>query len=155
MPTILVIDDDPKFLAEAAELIAGAGYDVLRAADAVEAVEVLEKSHGGIDLVIVDLSLPGTNGFEMIGALSRRPNPIKIIATTAVYQDQFLEMTRALGAHAAVRKPPEGKPLSEKEWVDTIRRLIGGAAPRERFQAVGAGGLDNDSEPNNGRKTNR
>lgn len=131
MSTILIVDDDSKFLAAADRMLAAAGYRVLQACDGKEAADVLKKSHREIDLAIVDLALPGINGFELIGAISRRPNPVKILATTALYKDVHLEMAKALGAHAVLRKPPAGAPLPEREWLDTVRRLIGDAA-RER-----------------------
>jgi CheY-like chemotaxis protein len=130
MSTVLVVDDDPKFLNAAERMLATAGYRVLRATDGIQAVDLLEKKHGEIDLIIVDMALPGINGFELIGAISRRPNRIKIIATTSVYKDAF-EMAGTLGAHAAIRKPPEGKPLPERDWLGTVRRLIG-ESPREQ-----------------------
>jgi len=136
MSTVLVVDDDPNFLASAEQLLAAAGYLVLRAADGKEAVELLEKKHKEIDLTIMDLSLPGINGFEIIGAISRRPNPIKIIATTGVYKDFHLEVAKTLGAHAIIRKPPEGHPLPEDEWLGTVRRLIGAAKHDNRASAA-------------------
>jgi CheY-like chemotaxis protein len=138
MSTVLVVDDDPNFLASVEQLLAAAGYYVLRAADGGEAVELLDKKHREIDLTIMDLSLPGINGFEIIGAISRRPNPIKIIATTGVYKDYHLEVAKSLGAHAIIRKPPEGNPLPESEWLGTVRRLIG-AANHENSASAASG----------------
>lgn len=128
MSTILIIDDDSKFLFAAEHMLANAGYRVLRASDGKEAAAVLQKAHREIDLAIVDLALPGINGFELIGSISRRPNAMKILATTALYKDVHLEMAGALGAHAVIRKPPAGRPLPEREWLETVRRLIGDPA---------------------------
>jgi CheY-like chemotaxis protein len=146
MSTILVIDDDPAFSEQLRHMLAGAGYEVLVAADGLEGVRLLEKQHRAIDLAIVDLSLPGINGFEIIGALSRRPNEIKIIATTGVYKPTHLEVAGTLGAHAVIRKPAEGASLPEKEWMGTIRQLLA-AATRRSGAAVGdAGKQDHTSE---------
>jgi len=125
MRTVLVIDDDPSFLAETEKMLVNAGYRVLQAPDGTRAARVLEQMRGDIDLAIVDLSLPGINGFELIGALSRRPNSVKVIATTGVYQTLQLESATALGAHAAIRKPPTADALPRQQWLDTIERLIG------------------------------
>jgi CheY-like chemotaxis protein len=125
MPTVLVIDDDPQFLDAADHLLARAGYHVLRATRGDEAIGLLEKRHADIDLAVIDLSLPGMNGFEIIGAVSRRPNPIKMIATTAVYKESQLEVAAVLGAHAVIRKPPAGQPLPEREWLAAVHRLVG------------------------------
>src|SRR6202041_889923 len=49
MPTILVVDDDPKFLNAAEHMLTTAGYRVLRAADGNQAVDILEKKHSEMD----------------------------------------------------------------------------------------------------------
>jgi CheY-like chemotaxis protein len=90
------------------------------------------------------LALPGMNGFELIGAISRRPNRIKMIATTNVYKNQQLEVAGALGAHAVIRKPPVGSPLPEREWLATVRRLIG---PVSEKRAGSGQGMSTESAP--------
>ncbi len=125
MRTILVIDDDPVFLSQTEKLFGGEGYQVLQASDGVRAARLLDEIHDKIDLAIVDLALPGINGFELIGALSRRPNPLKILATSAVFRETQLESTTAVGAHAAIRKPPHGKALPREQWLVIVKQLIG------------------------------
>ena len=153
MSTVLVIDDDPKFLNEAELMLVTAGYRVLRAADGFEAVAILDKKSQEIDLAIVDLALPGVNGFEIIGAMARRPNSVKIIATTAVYRDNFLATAGTLGAHAAIRKPPAGKPLPQRDWLETVSRLIGDGKSDKRGRSTKASGAGGDSELTDGTET--
>ena len=128
MSTVLVVDDDLQFLNALEHMLVAEGYRVLRAATGQQAIDVLEKKHNEIDLIIVDLALPDTNGFELIGAISRRTSPIRVIATSCVFKDPYLEMAGTLGAHAAIRKSPEGTPLPESQWLETVRRLIGSAS---------------------------
>ena len=125
MRTILVIDDDPAFLGETQNLLGGAGYRVLQAADGIRAARLFEELRGAIDLAIIDLALPGLNGYELIGALSRRPNSVKIIATSGVFKDSQLECATAVGAHAVIRKPPNLKALPRQQWLNTVQQLIG------------------------------
>lgn len=125
MRTILIIDDDPAFLDETQNLFGGVGYRVLKASDGMGAVRLIEEMREEIDLAIVDLSLPDMNGFELIGALSRRPNSVKVIATSGVFREQQLESASALGAHAVIRKPSRLGPLPSKEWLGAVRQLIG------------------------------
>ncbi len=136
MSTILIVDDDPEFLGAAEQMLISSGYEVILAKDGHEAVRILESKHHGIALAIVDLSLPGINGFELIGAISRRPTRIKIIATTGVYTEAFLEMTETLGAHAVIRKALEGRPLAPDDWLPTVRRLIGKSETLGRTNVV-------------------
>ena len=121
----MLIDDDVDFLDALHEMLAAPGYAILRATDGLSAIRLLEEHRELIDLAIVDLALPGMNGFEIIGAVSRRPNSVKVIATTGIYRDSQLEIAGALGAHAVIRKPAPGSPLPKREWLGTVEKLIG------------------------------
>jgi CheY-like chemotaxis protein len=125
MRTILLIDDDPGFVIETEKMLADAGYRVVHASDGTRAVRLLEELRSDVDLAIIDLALPGVNGFELIGALARRPNSVKIIATTGIFSDLQLESATALGAHAALRKPRLPKAIPRQQWLTTIQQLIG------------------------------
>ncbi len=124
MPTILLIDDDALFRAEAGEMLADAGYRVLEAPDGIHGRQLLDQLRENIDLAIIDLLLPGVNGFELIGALARRPNSVRIIATSAVFAEGQLETTVALGAHAVLRKPPTMNTVSRQRWLKTIAQVL-------------------------------
>jgi CheY-like chemotaxis protein len=152
MATILVIDDDVAFLNSLDHMLARAGYQVLQAVDGTEAVRLLEEHRERIDVAIVDLALPGLNGFEIIGAVSRRPNKVKMIATTAVYKDAQLEVAGALGAHAVIRKPAPGSPIPEREWLDTVRKLIGAQAPEKFARAATVQETEDRPESTHGKK---
>jgi CheY-like chemotaxis protein len=152
MPTVLIVDDDPKFLNAAEQMLVTAGYRVWCAADGKQAVDILEKKHGEIDLTIVDLALPDTNGFELIGAITRRASAVRVIATTSIHKDAYLDMAGALGAHAAIRKPPKGALFPEGEWLGTVHRLIGDAV-REKSGAAHACGTTYYAEPSHGTKS--
>ena len=125
MRTVLVVDDDPAFATETSQMLTDAGYNVLQAQDGTRATRLLDQLRSTIDLAIVDLALPDINGFELIGALARRPNSVKVIATTSVFNDLQLESATALGAHAAIRKPRIAKALPRKQWLNTVEQLIG------------------------------
>jgi DNA-binding response OmpR family regulator len=68
MRNILLIDDDPLFMREAGSMLTDAGYRVVQASDGLRAVRLIEEMREGIDLAIVDLAIPGVNGFELIGS---------------------------------------------------------------------------------------
>lgn len=125
MVNILVVDDDPAFLDTLEQMLSTAGYRAIRARNGKEAVDELDQRHAEIRLAIVDLALPDINGFELLGAITRRVSHVKVLVMTSVYKDIHLEMAGSLGADAAIRKPPEGKPLPEHEWLSTIRQLLG------------------------------
>ncbi len=120
--TVLIVDDDPEFVANLAGALREDGFVVLAAGDGAEALHRLDREHESIDAVIVDLNLPGVNGFEVIGALTRRKNLIGIMATTGIYGDTFLEVAKYLGANIALRKPPAGSDL--RPWVTALKSVL-------------------------------
>ncbi|MCU1273152.1 MAG: Blue-light-activated protein [Bryobacterales bacterium] len=123
--TILVIDDDAAFLIQLSQVLRDAGYHVLEATDVADAMGMLERLHAQIDLTIVDLVLPGGSGFEVINAVSRRANPMKILATTGLLKPNYLEVAKYMGAHAVLRKPGPGAALPAAEWLSQIEALLG------------------------------
>jgi CheY-like chemotaxis protein len=126
--TILVVDDDPRFIALMRDVVAERGYRVLGAADGFSGLSTVDRMRDEIDLVIVDLALPQLSGFEVIGAVARRPSAIKLLATTAVFQDSYLEVATSLGAHACKRKPGLGIEFPRGEWLQTIEDFLGAGA---------------------------
>jgi CheY-like chemotaxis protein len=109
--TILVIDDDPVFLAQLREVLTEAGYVVLDSLTAKGGMALLDKSHEEISVLIVDLILPGYSGHEVVAAVKRRATGIKVIAITAVLKQTQLEIMQYLGADAVLRKNAPDTPF--------------------------------------------
>src|SRR6185369_12172010 len=63
MPRILVVDDDPHVARTLVDLLAFHGHEAVRAESGEQALELLT-AEGSFDLVILDIRLPGINGFE-------------------------------------------------------------------------------------------
>ncbi len=79
---ILIVEDEALIRLEAAETIRNAGYIVVEAADADEAIVILE-SRFDITVVFTDIQMPGSmDGLKLAAAIRGRWPPIKIIATS-------------------------------------------------------------------------
>jgi len=80
---ILIVDDNPTNLKLARVILTGAGFEVRTAADAEEALATLHGFHPL--LILMDLQLPGMDGFELTRRLKSDPSrsPIVIVALTA------------------------------------------------------------------------
>jgi len=77
--TILVVDDDPDARRIATTILESEGYGVIEAETAERALEII-RSHR-VDLVILDLALPGTPGLELLATLRRHHDvPVLIIS---------------------------------------------------------------------------
>ena len=75
--TILVVDDDDTLRRGLARSLKRAGYHVLAACDAEDALRAVEAYDGLIDLAISDIHMPGMNGSQLMAALLERDPDIK------------------------------------------------------------------------------
>jgi CheY-like chemotaxis protein len=120
--TILVVDDDQS-LRELLRLhLSSAGYDVITAADGIEAGYAVLRSHP--DLIITDVQMPHMDGFQFIEALrsDKSVPPIPVVFLTSL--DEF-DRGKALGAVGYVTKPVR----SDKLLAVVAEHLPGGSYP--------------------------
>jgi len=81
-PVVLVVEDDHLLRLDAADMVAAAGFDVVEAANADEAVAILE-SRNDITVVFTDVQMPGSmDGLKLARAVRGRWPPIKIVTTS-------------------------------------------------------------------------
>jgi CheY-like chemotaxis protein len=79
---ILIVEDEALIRLDAADMIRDAGYDVVDAANADQAIVILE-SRFDITVVFTDIEMPGSmDGLKLAAAIRGRWPPIKIIATS-------------------------------------------------------------------------
>ena len=77
--TILIVDDEPAQRQLMGGILRHEAYAVLEACDYAEALAVDQRHHGEIDLVLIDLSLPGRNGYELFQALRAREPWLRVL----------------------------------------------------------------------------
>mgnify|MGYP001195933406 FL=1 len=95
---VLIIEDD-KFLRELlGKKLTSAGYEVVLAVDGEEGLEKLKKEKP--DVVLLDLMLPGINGFEVLENRQKDPeiNNIPVIILSNLGQKEDIEKGLRLGA---------------------------------------------------------
>ncbi len=81
-PVVLVVEDELLLRMDAVDMIAGAGFDVVEAVDADQAIEILE-GRQDIAVVFTDIQIPGSmDGLKLARAVRGRWPPIKIVATS-------------------------------------------------------------------------
>jgi CheY-like chemotaxis protein len=116
---ILVVEDETFIRLDASDTLRAAGFDVLEAANADEAILLLER-HSDIRLVFTDIDMPGSmNGLKMAAAVRNRWPPVKIIATSGHYKVEDGD----LPADACFIP----KPYEPAQMVRSIRELIDAA----------------------------
>ncbi|GEM_PF-2344782 len=127
--TILVIDDEPHIRTILKALLTKLGYEVLLASEGREAIEIVKSKHGQIDLILLDVVMPGMSGLDVFEAIKTlQPNSKVIISTGYAKEETVSDMIRN-GAEALVRKPYRAATISR-----AIRQVLdaGGAVEEGR-----------------------
>ena len=115
-PVVLIVEDELLLRMNAVDMIEAAGFEVVEAANADEAIEILE-ARRDISVVFTDIQMPGSmDGLKLVRAVRGRWPPIKIVATSG---------------HVGVAQTdlPEGgrfvpKPYSPGQVMDVLRELM-------------------------------
>ena len=98
---ILFVDDDTSWHVVVTTWLQDAGYEVLTAADATEAMGLTE----GVSLIILDVNLAGENGIMLMKFLKQNDPELPIILYTGMEHDgEAIMALLAEGAHSYVRK---------------------------------------------------
>lgn|SRR5690242_15026637 len=104
MATILVIDDEDSIRHLLKDVLEKAKHQVIEAKDGREGLSAYQKNR--IDLVIMDILMPGTDGLEATLQLTREYVDAKIIAMTGAQGDRnFLDVAKLFGAKRVFEKP--------------------------------------------------
>jgi DNA-binding response OmpR family regulator len=100
---VLLVDDDPALTASLRTGLCAEGFDVTVSDDGAAALEILEASR--FDVIVLDLMLPGVNGFRFCDLLRQRGNATPVLVLTAK-QGEFDEAEALeLGADDYLTKP--------------------------------------------------
>jgi two-component system, sensor histidine kinase and response regulator len=118
-PTILVVDDNLQNRLVAEARLVAAGYRVLQAEDGVKALEVFARDT--CDLVLLDVRMPGLDGFETLDRLRRLPRGSEVAVVFLTALDDVATHERALRAGVDDYLT---KPLRATELLIRVRSLI-------------------------------
>ena len=124
---ILVVDDDVKTVELVKLYLNRDGYRILTAYDGIEALRLAREKHP--DLIVLDLMLPGIDGFQVCRTL-RDESDVPIIMLTARTTDQDKLAGLDLGADDYVTKPFSPRELAARIRA-VLRRLPGERGPAE------------------------
>jgi len=119
MQTILVVEDDENQRKMIAEQLSNEGFRAIGAEDGAQALDCIEQTH--VDLVILDVRMPGMDGMETLGRILGRQKNIPVILHTAysTYRDHFV----AWAAEAYVTKKSDLVELKAKVHEIIQRRM--------------------------------
>ena len=130
---ILIVDDDPGIRDAVSEFLGRHGYEVDTAADAKAMDQRL--SRDGVDLVVLDVMMPGEDGLAICRRLSAQPGGPAIIMMSAMGEETDRIVDLELGADDYVPKPCNPRELLARIKAVLRRRN----EPRGGDQPMGAG----------------
>jgi DNA-binding NtrC family response regulator len=102
-PAILIVDDEEGIRNYCSDVLSAAGYRVLQAADGNSAGVIL--NGGEVGLVILDLSMPGMSGLELLAKINPDDSGIDVVIMTGFATVRTAVQAMRAGAHDYIEKP--------------------------------------------------
>jgi CheY-like chemotaxis protein len=114
---VLVVDDEPSLRALLRGVLRIAGYDVREAASGEEALEILDRETP--DAVLLDILLPGIDGWEVLDRLKPRLATLPVLVLSASTGPMAYARAEAAGCRGFVEKP-----FQVQELIARLHRLV-------------------------------
>ncbi len=102
---VLLVDDDPLVRSATLRLLKRQGCEVLQASDGNEALALFAAQEGRIDCVLLDLSMPGMDGWEVLAALRHRDPKVYVVLASGYDVDQLRAEQRDVVPNGWLQKP--------------------------------------------------
>jgi CheY-like chemotaxis protein len=116
LETILLVEDQAFVREVTGEVLRSAGYEVLTAKDAGEAMNLYDQRNGEVELLLTDVVLPGETGRELASKL-RRNNPALSILLVSGYAEQ-------MGPREGNEEECLAKPFTKELLLRTVRQRL-------------------------------
>jgi len=105
--TILIVEDEKDLLDSYKELVESAGFSSMVATDGYQGLDILASQLGNIDLVLLDLMMPGVDGLEVLKAMKtnkEKYGDIPVVILTNMTSDTVIKEAFDLGASSYLVK---------------------------------------------------
>jgi two-component system cell cycle sensor histidine kinase/response regulator CckA len=117
--TILLVDDEEFIRELGVDVLGQAGYTVLTARNGEQALEVYRKEQAHIDLIILDLIMPGMGGSKCLAELRKISPQARVLIASGYSPDASTKGTLEAGAAGFINKPYDNKQL-----LDLVRKIL-------------------------------
>jgi DNA-binding response OmpR family regulator len=122
---ILLVDDEESDLVAAREALQSDGHTVSVAGDFQDALDAFEAARGAVDLLIIDISLPGGNGCDLVMAIWKQQANVPVLFVSG---HVGAEVCRYYGLDVSDRHFLR-KPFSPAELKDSVRHVLQSTEP--------------------------
>ena len=135
MKRILVCEDEDVIRDFVVINLNRAGYDVVDVNCGEEALRVFDEENGNFDIALLDIMMPGIDGFQVCKALRKKSSTLGIIMLSAKTQEMDKVSGLMLGADDYMTKPFSPAELTAR--IDALYRRIGGSENTEDVLSSG------------------
>lgn len=111
---VLLVDDEKRVIEVCKEMLETLGYEVLVAGAGAQAVSLVQNDVKGIDLMILDIIMPGMDGFQTYEAVRQLNPDMRVLVCSGFSQKEGLRQMIANGCKDYLLKPFDINKLSEK-----------------------------------------
>jgi CheY-like chemotaxis protein len=111
---VLLADDEEVMRDVASEMLRGLGYEVVTASDGGRAIRAVREARGGITLVILDVAMPVTSGWEAARVIREMHPALPIVMTSGHDLETSMNDTQGL-VDACLKKPYR---------IETLRQVL-------------------------------
>ncbi len=131
MKRILIVEDEQAIRSFEVINLKRVGYTTVEAGSAEEALDIFNKDPNGFDIALLDITLPGMDGFELCKHLREKSSKLGIIMLTARTQEMDKVSGLMMGADDYITKPFSPTELNAR--IDSLYRRIEllGGTPKE------------------------
>lgn len=102
---VLLVDDEPVIRNLGRDMLRSLGYEVSLADGGEEALAIFRERGDGIDLIVLDLIMPGLNGSQVLAELKRIDNDVRVLIASGFRRDVDLPQADGDGAAGFIGKP--------------------------------------------------
>lgn len=117
--TILLVDDDPDTRGSILRVLEKKGFRVLDADGSVEAMELAHRSGDEVDLVVLDVIMPGMSGISTADRLAEEIGDLRILYISGFIDGELPERHESPGRSAFLQKP-----FTVGEMLERIEALL-------------------------------
>ena len=111
---ILLVDDEETILEVCTMMLQRLGYHVLEAIDGQRAIDIFEKEKDAIDIVLLDMRMPGMNGATVYNRLIQIQPNVKVILFSGFFENQHIRKILKNENVDLIQKPVRLKQMSQK-----------------------------------------
>ena len=125
MARVLIVDDSPTEMYKLTGMLEKHGHQVLKAENGADGVALARQEKP--DAVLMDIVMPGLNGFQATRQLSKDPetNHIPVIMVTTKDQETDMVWATRQGAKAYITKP-----VDEQKLILTLKNVLADSRPQ-------------------------